>query len=90
MNSLIRFVVALYWVYTLLILLYVILSWVQLPYNVWLGRLRTFLHDTVEPYIRLFRRILPPMGAFDLSPMVALLALWIAEQIVVSILNNVG
>jgi uncharacterized protein YggT (Ycf19 family) len=30
------------------------------------------------------------MGAFDLSPMVALLALWIAEQIVVSILNNVG
>ena len=87
-DDVIRFVIALTWVYTLLILLYVLFSWVQLPYNLWVGRFRTFLHDTVEPYIGLFRRILPPMGGIDLSPMVALFALFIIQRIVVTILDG--
>ena len=39
-------------VYTLLIIAWIISSWVRLPYNVWVGRIRTFLDDTVQPVRR--------------------------------------
>ncbi|MDX6553743.1 MAG: YggT family protein [Gaiellales bacterium] len=87
-DTLISFVTALYYVYTILILLYIILSWVQLPYNVWIGRIRTFLHDTVEPYLGLFRRLIPPIGMFDVSPIVALVVLGLVYQVVVSVLSG--
>jgi YggT family protein len=63
------------WVYILLIFVYVLTSWVQLPYSVWVRRITDFLRDVCEPYLRIFRRILPPLGALDLSPVVAMLAL---------------
>ncbi len=69
-------------VYTLLIFAYIITSWIRLPYSLWLNRIQRFLYDVCEPYLRLFRRILPPLGPLDLSPMVAVLVLWIAYQIV--------
>ena len=68
-------VVTFCYVYLLLILLYVISSLVQLPYSIWLSRIQRFLYDVCEPYIRLFRRILPPLGPLDLSPFVASLVL---------------
>ena len=86
--TLVSFLTALYYVYTILILLYIIMSWVQLPYNVWIGRVRTFLHDTVEPYLGLFRRMIPPIGAFDISPIVALIVLWLVHAIITSVLIN--
>ena len=61
------------WVYILLIFAYMLLSWVRLPYSVWLNRVTEFLDDVCEPYLRIFRRFLPPLGALDLSPIVALL-----------------
>ena len=75
-------------VYVLLILAYIILSWVRLPYSVWLNRVQRFLYDVVDPYLRLFRRVLPPLGPLDLSPMVAVIALVIVRQILDSILNS--
>src|SRR5215217_4865244 len=63
------------WVYILLIFVYVLTSWVQLPYSIWLRRITDFLRDVCEPYLRIFRRILPPLGPLDLSPVVAMLAL---------------
>jgi YggT family protein len=75
-------------VYTLLILAYIILSWVRLPYSVWLNRVQRFLYDVVDPYLRLFRRVLPPLGPLDLSPMVAVIVLVIVRQILDSILNS--
>lgn len=87
-DTLISFLTALYYVYLILILLYVILSWLQLPYNVWIGRIRTFLHDTVEPYLGLFRRMIPPIGMFDISPIVALITLTLVYNIVVAVLDG--
>jgi uncharacterized protein YggT (Ycf19 family) len=87
-DTVVHFVDALYWVYTALVLIYILLSWVQLPYNVWVGRVRTFLHDTVEPYLGLFRRMIPPIGAFDISPIVALIVLWLVHAIITSVLIN--
>ena len=49
------------YVYSALIFAYVILSWIRVPYALsWLQR---FLYDVCEPYIRIFRRLLPPVGA---------------------------
>ncbi len=83
-----QFVLSLYLVYLVLIFLYVMMSWVQLPYNIWIGRLRGFLHDTVEPVLRPIRAVLPPLGGFDLSPLIAILALGLIEQIVISVLDG--
>jgi uncharacterized protein YggT (Ycf19 family) len=73
-------------VYVLVIFLYVLTSWVQLPYS--LRGVQRFLYDVCEPYLRLWRRILPMAGPIDLSPMVAVIALIVAERIVVAILDR--
>ena len=88
MSTVQNFLTALVLVYTILIFVYILMSWVQLPYNVWIGRLRTFLHDTVEPYLGLFRRIIPPIGGLDLSPIVALIVLQLAYRVLTSILSG--
>ena len=52
-------------IYVLLILVWVVLGYFRLPYNVWLSRIRHFLDDTVQPYLRLWRRILPMFGPLE-------------------------
>ena len=83
-----QFVFSLYLVYSLLIILYVLMSWVQLPYNIWVGRIRGFLHDTVEPVLRPIRAVLPSLGGFDLSPLVALFGISILQQIIRAVLDG--
>ena len=75
-------------VYILLILAYILTSWVRLPYSPWVNRIQRFLYDVCEPYLRLFRRVLPTFGPLDLSPIVAILALTIASRIVISLLDR--
>lgn len=74
-------------VYILAILAYILTSWVQLPYS--LRPVQRFLNDACEPYLRLWRRILPfRVGAFDFSPMVAVLALIAVERILIAVLDR--
>ena len=75
-------------VYGLLILVYIILSWVQLPYSIWSARIQQFLRDVCEPYLGIFRRFIPPLGGLDLSPMIGLALLLIAEQVAINILDR--
>jgi YggT family protein len=74
-------------VYILLILIYVLLSWFKLPYNLWLNRIQRFLYDVCEPYIGLFRRVLPPLGPIDLSPAVAIIVLIVLQRLVVPLID---
>ena len=73
-------------VYTLAIFAYIITSWIQLPYS--LRPIQTFLHDVCEPYLRLWRRLLPMRGPLDFSPMLALIGLIALEQILVRVLDQ--
>jgi YggT family protein len=75
-------------IYVLLILVWVVLGYFRLPYNVWLSRIRRFLDDTVQPYLRLWRKILPMFGPLDLSPMVGVIALLAGEQILISVIDG--
>ena len=76
-------------VYILVILVYIITSWIKLPYSPWLNRIQRFLYDVCEPYLRLFRRILPMLGPLDLSPIVAVGFLYLLRWVLDSILNHV-
>ena len=75
-------------VYILLIFGYIITSWVKLPYSPWLNRIQRFLYDVCEPYLRIFRRILPPLGPLDISPIIAVFSLTILDRVIESILDR--
>ena len=75
-------------VYALVIFLYIIASWLRLPYSPWLNRIQRFLYDVSEPYLRLFRRLLPSFGPLDLSPMIGIIVLIILGQVAIRILDQ--
>lgn len=86
-GSIASFVSVFITVYILLILVYVLSSWIRVPYNPWLNRIQRFLYDVCEPYLRLFRRVLPPLGPIDLSPVVAIIVLYVIQSVVVRALD---
>jgi uncharacterized protein YggT (Ycf19 family) len=75
-------------VYVLLIFAYIITSWIRMPYSVWMNRIQRFLYDVCEPYLRIFRRFLPPLGPLDLSPMLAIISLFVLDRVVQAILDQ--
>ena len=76
------------YVYSLLILAYIITSWVRLPYTVWQNRIQRFLYDVCDPYLRMWRRVLPTFGPLDLSPVVAVIALNVLLAVALNILDR--
>ena len=64
------FVAIFIWVYLILIFAYVLTSWIRLPYS--LNPVQRFLNDVVEPYLRIFRRVIPPLGPLDISPIIGI------------------
>ena len=87
-DSVEQFVTVFIGVYILLIFAYIITSWIRLPYSPWLNRIQRFLYDVCEPYLRLFRRILPPLGPLDLSPIVAVFFLALVRYAVLVLLDQ--
>ncbi|MEA2267020.1 MAG: YggT family protein [Solirubrobacteraceae bacterium] len=84
---------ALIWVYTLVIFAYIVSSWIfamgiRIPYSRYTDAVLGFLRDVTEPYLSLFRRFIPPFGAFDFSPIIAIFALRIVGGIVVSLIRG--
>ena len=74
-------------VYTVLLFIRIILSWIS--HNPYQPVIR-FIYETTEPFLGLFRRIIPPLGAVDLPPIAAFFALSIIRQMVVYILRLLG
>ena len=66
--------------YSLVVLLAVILSWVPLDRR---NPLVTITHALTEPVLAPIRRVLPPMGGLDLSPMALLFALQLLKGLLV-------
>jgi YggT family protein len=88
-----NYVNALFEVYILLIFVYILLNLlfsfgVRLPYSRWSDAVLNFLRDVCEPYLRLFRRFIPPIGMLDLSPMIALILLYFVRTIVVNAIGG--
>ncbi len=84
-----RFVSVFVGVYVLLIFAYIIASWVPGGASPTLERVRQFLYDVCEPYLRLFRRVIPPIGPLDLSPIAAIFSLYILRMLVNALIDRV-
>lgn len=85
------YVGALFLVYIILILIRVLISWVpRMPYNPTLRAVLDFISETTDPYLNLFRRILPPIGGggfgLDLSPMIGIIVLYILRGLLVALI----
>jgi uncharacterized protein YggT (Ycf19 family) len=83
------YVDAIFLVYSLLIIVYVLLSMIfslgaRIPYSRFTDAILTFLRDVSEPYLQIFRRFIPLIGPLDLSPIVALIVLNFVRVIVVN------
>jgi YggT family protein len=94
-NNVATYVSALFVVYTILILLNILISFVpRMPYSPWLRAVLDFITETTDPYLNIFRRLMRPIGgggaggmSFDLSPILGLIVLGLAEGIVVGALS---
>ena len=69
-------------IYILLIFVYVILTWIRLPYSPVAAAVQRFLDEVVRPYLGLFRGRIPTLGPIDLSPIVAVVVLLVAAELV--------
>jgi YggT family protein len=62
--------------YILLIMMRVIFSWGMISYT---NRVMRFLVDTTEPLLGPLRHMIPKLGPLDISPLVAILILWLFQ-----------
>ena len=71
--------------YVGLIIIYTLMSW--LPNQTgWVAKVYNFLHAICEPYLALFRRIIPPIGMIDISPIVAIIVLQVAVRLLAALI----
>ncbi len=82
------FLSTLIWVYTLLIFVFIVVqllfaAGLRPPYSRTTDAVLGFLRDVCEPYLRIFRRLIPSFGGFDFSPILASLTLSLINKIVV-------
>ena len=87
------YVEALFIVYFILLFIRILMSWVpRMPYNPALRAVVGFIEEVTDPYLNVFRRVIPPIGgggfALDLSPMLAMAILYFAGAIVVGAIRG--
>ncbi len=90
MDLVIEYVNALFTIFLVILIIRILLSWVPRPPS---GRITSalwaFFHETTEWYLRPFRRVIPPLGMFDLSPIVALIVLYVVDAVVIRVLGAI-
>ncbi len=88
-----NYVDKLFAVYILLIFIYILTNLLfsfglRPPYARWSDAILGFLRDVSEPYLKLFRRFIPPIGMFDLSPIVAIFVLYGIRALVIGLIQG--
>ena len=88
-----NYVSAVFYVYILLIFIYILLNLLfsfglRVPYSRWSDAILGFLRDVCEPYLRIFRRVIPPIGMFDFSPMIAIFVLYFLRLVIVNAIHG--
>ena len=83
-----RIIVNLFYFYYLLIILRIFLSWI--PNINWHQQPVKFIREVTDVYLDIFRRLIPPAGGLDFSPIIALIALQIIQKLIVGVLFSLG
>lgn len=92
-DELADYISAIFVVYIILLLGNILISYVpRMPYRPWLRSVLDFVTESTDPYLNIFRRFLPPIGgggfALDLSPMIGLIVLFVAQALVVGLIRG--
>ena len=92
-DSIASFVNGLVIVYTILIIAYILSSLFfafggRVPYARWSSAILGFLRDVCEPFLAIFRRFIPSIGAFDLSPIVAIIVLNVVGNLLANLIRG--
>lgn len=72
--------------YELLIVVWVILSWIPLSGDGLISDVAGALDRIVRPYVDIFRRFIPALGGLDFSPVIAMVILEVVKRGLVGIL----
>jgi YggT family protein len=84
-HELIRLLIQVLSVYSWLIIIRVLLSWIPLPESAFIRSVYRALYQLTEPYLAVFRRVIPSVGAggmgLDLSPMLAILVIFLVQNL---------
>ena len=72
MIQIVNLIAMAFYVYSLMLIAYILMSWVPAAQNSAIGRM---LAKVCEPYLGIFRKIIPPIGMIDISPIVAIFLL---------------
>jgi YggT family protein len=81
-----NYVQALFTVYIILILVYILTNWLfqfgmRPGYSRYTDAVLGFLRDVCEPYLRVFRKFIPPLGPADLSPIIGIILLYVLRTV---------
>ncbi len=74
-------------IYSILLIVRILLTW--FPNVDWYKQPFATLSQVTDPYLNLFRSIIPPLGGMDFSPILAFLALNLMQSAVGLIARNV-
>lgn len=78
----------LFFFYYLIIIIRIFLSW--LPNTDWNQQPFKWIRSITDPFLNIFRGIIPPIGMLDISPMVAIILLMLLQSFVVGTLSRMG
>ena len=78
----------LFYFYYILIIIRIFLSWI--PSIDWEQQPFTWIRSVVDPFLNIFRGIIPPIGMLDISPIVAIILLQFIQVIVVRLVAGFG
>lgn len=81
-----RFVDLFFSIYTIMVFIYILSSWIP---NLRESAFGETLGKLVEPVLAPFRRLIPPLGMIDISPIFALIALKLAQSGAIALLNMI-
>ena len=70
----------------ILIILRIFMSWI--PNIDWEQQPVKFIREITDTYLEIFRRIIPPLGGLDFSPIIAIIVLQIIQGVITSIIGN--
>jgi YggT family protein len=82
-----NYIQAAFEVYIIVIIVYVLLNMMfsfglRPPYSRYTDAVLGFLRDVSDPYLRMYRRLIPPLGAIDFSPMIGIIVLVFLDRII--------
>ena len=80
---LIKLVNNIFYFYFLLIILRIFLTWI--PNIDWYKQPFRFVMEITDVYLNIFRRIIPPFGGLDFSPIIAIFVLQFIQVLVINI-----